>query len=132
MKTYATPPAAIDASATAASVEFTALPRWCRQGSCGGVLVDALHGVEGGCELLLLAVVARALPEPRPADAGRAVAPDQLAARILADDVVEHEVLRDDHVAFHAHHLCDVRDAAGTVPPGRRRDKEVPPGADHF
>ena len=27
-----------------------------------------------------------------------------LAPAILAHDVVEHEVLRDDHVALHAHH----------------------------
>jgi hypothetical protein len=37
---------------------------------------------------------------------------DQLAVGVLADDVVDEQVLRDDDVAFHAEHLGDVRDAA--------------------
>ena len=61
--------------------------------------------VERGGEPGLLAVVAGAVPEARPADAGGAVAADDAAVRILADDVVDEEVLRDDDVAFHARAL---------------------------
>ena len=78
-----------------------------------------LGGVERGGEPLLLAVVAGALPEARPADAGRAVAADQIAVRVLADDVVDEQVLGDDDVAFHAHHLGDVGDAARAVAQAR-------------
>jgi hypothetical protein len=51
----------------------------------------------------------------RPGDAGRAVAADDPAVGILADDVVEEEVLGDDHITFHADDLGDVGDAARAV-----------------
>src|SRR5882757_10874837 len=72
-------------------------------------------GVERGSEPLLLAVVSRAIPKARPSDAGRTMAADDLAAGVLADDVVEEQVLGNDGIAFHAHHLGDVGDAARAV-----------------
>src|SRR6187200_2322850 len=74
-----------------------------------------LHGLQRGSEALLLAVVAGPVPEGGTSDAGRNVLADQLAVLILTLDVVEHDVLRDDHVAFHAQHLGDVSDAARAV-----------------
>ena len=89
-------------------------------------------GVERRGEPLLLAVIARAVPEPRPADAGRAVPADDVAVGVLADHVVEKEVLGDDGVAFHAHHLGDVGDAARAVAQAGGLDDDVDRGADHF
>src|SRR5829696_2468239 len=100
--------------------------------SCRGVLADAFHGVEGGGEPLLLAIVARPLPEARAPDSSRPVPADELAGGVLADDVVEDEVLRDDDVAFHAHHLGDVGDAARAVAQARRLYDDVDGGADHL
>src|SRR5689334_5139040 len=84
-----------------------------------------LGGVKGRGQPLLLVVVAGALPEFRPADAGRAVAADDLAVGVFADHVVEEDVLRDDGVAFHAHHLGDVGDAARDVAEPGRLDDDV-------
>src|ERR1051325_696074 len=71
-----------------------------------------LGGVERRAEALLVAEVFRAFPELRAADAGRAVAADEPAVLVLAHHLVDENVLGDDDVAFHAHHLGDVRDAA--------------------
>src|SRR5438093_3712988 len=83
-------------------------------------LLDDFGGVECGRKPLLFAVISRALPEPRTSDPGRAVSPDDLAVRVFADHVVQEYVLGDDGVAFHAHHLGDVGDAARTVAQARR------------
>src|SRR3954453_14036093 len=96
----------------------------------GAALIDSrdvqrLHGVEGGRELSFLAVVARALPEARAAHAGRAMAPDPTAVLVLAHDVVEHDVLRDDDVAFHPHDFGDVSDPARAVAEALRLDDDV-------
>jgi hypothetical protein len=91
-----------------------------------------LGRIERGGEMLLLAVVARPLPEARTADPGRAVPPDQLAGRILAKQIVDEQVLGDDHVAFEAHHLGDVCDLARAVAQARRLDHHVDRGADHL
>src|SRR5438128_1776547 len=71
--------------------------------------------IEGRGQPLLLVVVPRTFPELRATDAGRAVLADDLAVGVFADHVVEEDVLGDDGVAFHAHHLGNVGDAAGTV-----------------
>src|SRR5256714_6002526 len=96
-----------------------------------GLCLD-FGGIQRSGKPLLLAVVARAFPEARPSDAGRAVAADDLAVGVLADHVVEEDVLGDDGVAFHAHHLGDVGDAARSVAQPRRLDDDVDRGADHF
>src|SRR5579872_3317169 len=88
--------------------------------------------VERRREALLLAVIARALPETRPADAGRAVTAFQLALRVLAQELVEEKVLRDDDVSFHAHHFGDVRNAARAVAQARSLDDHVDGGDDHL
>src|SRR5215471_538536 len=88
-----------------------------------------LGRVERGRETLLLAVVARTLPEARAADAGRAVPPDQLALGVLADEIVDEQVLGDDGVAFEAEHLGDVSDPARAVAQARRLHHHVDRGA---
>src|SRR5262249_60521945 len=81
---------------------------------------------------LFLAVVAGGSPETRPADAGRAMLADDLAVGIFADQVVDEDVLGDDGLAFHAHHLGDVGDAAPAVAQARRLGSEVDAGGDHL
>ena len=86
-------------------------------------------GVERGGQPLFLAVVARAIPELRPADAGRAVRPIRLPLRVLAGHLVDEQVLRDDDVAFHADHFGDVGDLARAVAQARRLHHDVDRGA---
>src|SRR5215471_11163275 len=78
--------------------------------------------IERRGKALLLAVVPGALPEARAADAGRAMPADDLAVGVFAHQVVDENVLGDDGVAFHAHHLGDVGDAARTVAQARGLD----------
>src|ERR1700704_4404727 len=98
----------------------------------GSWRVRLLGGVERGGEVLVLAVIARTVPKARAADSGRVVAPDQLAVRILAQEIEQEQILGDDDVAFQAHHLGDVRDAARTVAQARRLDDDVDRRADHL
>src|SRR5262245_41701804 len=104
MNTQAMPPTAVAARKPSA--------RFCMFMACPSCARLYFGGVEGRGQPLLLVVVPRALPEFRPADTGRAVLADDLAVGILADQVVEEDVLGDDGIAFHAHHLGDVGDAA--------------------
>src|SRR5262245_11602115 len=104
MNTQASPPTAVAARKPRA--------RFCMFMAQLSCIRLVFGGIERGGEALLLVVVARALPELRPADAGRAVLADDLAAGVFADQVVDEDVLGDDGVAFHAHHLGDVGDAA--------------------
>src|SRR3954469_16609935 len=83
------------------------------------VPIHDLGSVERLAEPAFQAVIAGPLPEFRPADAGGPVTPDQLAVRVLSDDVVEEHVLRGDDVALHAEHLGDVGDAPGAVAQAR-------------
>src|SRR5262245_24473895 len=104
MNTHATPPIATATRKNSARVCVSiasALP-----------LVRRLGGIERGRQPLLLAVVARPLPEARAADAGGAVAADQIAVGVLAHQGVDENILGDDDVALHADHLGDVGDAA--------------------
>src|ERR1700674_62052 len=78
-------------------------------------LGDDFCGVECRGEPLLLAVVSCAIPETWPSDAGRAVPADDVSVGVLADHVVEEQVLGNDGIAFHPHPLGDVGDAAGAV-----------------
>src|SRR5258707_13441383 len=78
-------------------------------------LHDDFGGVKRGSEPLLFAVISRSIPKAWPSDAGRAMSADDLPVGVLADDVVEEHVLRNDGIAFHTHHLGDVGDAAGAV-----------------
>src|SRR5436190_24098771 len=90
--------------------------------------VRLFGGVERNREALFLAVIAGALPEARPADAGRTMLADQVALLVLAQEVVDEQVLGDDHVAFETHHLGDVRDLARAVAQARRLDDDVDRG----
>src|SRR4051794_17859586 len=77
--------------------------------------VRDLCSIERGSQSALLAIIACAVPEPRPADTGRAVTADDVALSVLAHHVVDKQILRDDDVAFQAHHFGDVSDAARAV-----------------
>src|SRR5262249_18763236 len=55
-------------------------------------------GVDRRGKPLLLAVITRTLPEARPADAGGAMLADNLAVGILADEIIDEDVLGDDGV----------------------------------
>src|SRR6266850_5195002 len=123
MKTHARPPMAVAARNASASA--------CMLIASSSLLGD-FGGIERGRKPLLFAEISRAFPEPRASDPGRAVPPDDLAVRILADHVVEKYVLRDDGVAFHAHHLGDVGDAARAVAQTRGLHDDVDRGADHL
>src|SRR6185312_5174243 len=83
-------------------------------------------------EPLLLAIVARALPEAWPSDARRTMSSDNVSVGVLADNVVEEDVLGNDGIAFHAHHLGDVGDAPGAVAQAGSLDDDVDRGADHL
>src|SRR5438445_10816638 len=95
-------------------------------------LLDDFGGVERGRKPLLFAEIPRALPEPRTSDPGRAVPPDDLAVRVFADHVVQEYVLGDDGVAFHAHHLGNVGDAARAVAQTRGLPDDVDRITDHL
>src|SRR5450755_625852 len=95
-------------------------------------LVCDVGGVEGRGEPLLFAIISGAVPEPRPADSGGAMPANQLAVGVFADQVVDEQILGNDGVAFHAHHLGDVRDAARAVAKAGRLDDDVDRGADHL
>src|SRR6185312_16227462 len=123
MNTQARPPRAVAARNARASVCML---------MDSSLVLDDFGGVERGREPIFFTEIPRALPEPRPPDSGRAVPADDLAVRVLADHVVEEYVLGDDGVAFHAHHLGDVGDAARTVAQARSLDNDVDLGADHL
>src|SRR5579863_6622434 len=107
MNTQAMPPMAVAARKASASVcIFMAGP---------SDLDGDFGGVEGRGEPLFLVVIAGAVPEARPSDAGRAVPSDDVAVGVLAHQVVNEQILGDDGVTFHAHHLGDVGDAPGAV-----------------
>src|SRR5262245_44846379 len=125
MKTQATPPAETANSRDRASI-------WVFMAVSMSALGGGFGGIERRREPLLFAVVARPVPELRPADAGRAMAADQPALRVLAQHLVDEHVLGDDHFAFHAHHLGDVGDAARAVAQARRLDDHVDRSADHL
>src|SRR5437588_9579238 len=89
-------------------------------------------GIQHRRKPLLFAVITCAFPEPRPSDPGRMMASDDLAVGILADQLVKEYVLRDDGVAFHAHHLGDVGDAPRAVAQTGGLDNDVDRGTDHL
>src|ERR1700719_505867 len=72
-------------------------------------------GVERCRKPLLFTVVARAIPKAWPSNTGRAMSPDNVPVGVLADHVIKEQVLGDNGIAFHAHHLGDVGDAPGAV-----------------
>src|SRR5271167_4424471 len=79
-------------------------------------------GVERRGKPLLFVVISRTFPEPRPSDTGRVMPAYDLAVGVLAHHFVQEQILGDDGVAFHAHHLGDVRDPAGAVAQTRSLD----------
>src|SRR6187551_2531295 len=81
--------------------------------------------VECRAEPLVVTEIFRAFPEPRPADPGRAVAAQQLAVLVLAHHLVDEDVLRDDDITFHSHHLGDVGDTARAVAQAGRLNHDV-------
>src|SRR5450756_2195543 len=63
-------------------------------------LHDDFGGVKRSSEPLLFAVISRAIPKAWPSDAGRAMPADDLPVGVLADDVVEEQVLGNDGIAY--------------------------------
>src|SRR5690606_6650761 len=72
-----------------------------------------------------LVVVAGAIPEMRLGDAGGQMAADQPAGGIFTLDVVTHQILGDDDIAFHADHLGHVGDTARAVAQAGSLDDDV-------
>src|SRR2546430_17733969 len=123
MNTQARPPmavAAIKASASACMLMDSSR------------ILDDFGGIERSRESLLFAVISRPFPEPRTSDPGRAVPPDDLAVRVFADHVVQEYILGDDGVAFHAHHLGDVGDAARAITNARGLHADIARCAGHL
>src|SRR6202166_2606815 len=96
------------------------------------VLRGDFGSVEGCGKPLLFAVISRAIPKAWPSDTGRSMPADDVAVGVLADHVVDEQVLGNDGVAFHAHHLGDVGDAPGAVAQTGGLDDDVDRGADHL
>lgn len=63
----------------------------------------------------LFVEVAGSLGEFRLGDAGGAMATNQHAIGVFTEDIVQEDILRHDHIAFHAKHFGDVDDAARAV-----------------
>src|SRR5579883_3494958 len=112
MKTQATPPieAATKKNSAIICIGMTASVQ-----SISVAFAYHLGRIQSRGEPLLLAIVAGAIPELRAADAGRAMAADEVALRVLPDDLIEEQILGDDHIAFRCQHLGDVGDAARAV-----------------
>ena len=66
-------------------------------------------------QALFLAEIARLLPELRPGDAGRAMPPGNAAVGVLAEDLVDEQILQGDDVTLEPDHLGDVGDLARAV-----------------
>src|SRR5207302_11451617 len=100
--------------------------------SVSGLIGRGLGGIQRGGKPLFLAVITRPIPETRAADSGRAVAADDIAVGILADHLVEEQILGDDDVALHPQNLGDVGYAAGAVAQTRALDDDIHRSADHL
>jgi hypothetical protein len=59
------------------------------------------------------------------------VAAEDVALRVLARHVVDEQVLGDDDIAFHPHHLGDVGNFAGAIAQARGLDHDVEIGRAH-
>src|SRR5215475_12310580 len=108
MKTHATPPAATVARKNTAIISSV----MAASASASIRRITGVGRIERRGKPLFLAVVTRTVPEARPPDSGRTMLADQLAVGVLADQVVEEDVLGNDDVAFHSHDFGDVRDLA--------------------
>src|ERR1700676_3685665 len=78
--------------------------------SVADLIVRDFGGVQRGGKPMFLTVVARPIPEARAADTGGAVAADDIAIGVLADHVIEEQILGDDDVALHPQDLGNVGD----------------------
>src|SRR4029078_447423 len=79
-----------------------------------------------------LVVVFGTLPEARPRDPRRAMAPKKLAVFILAGNFVNQKILQRYRFFFHTEHFGDVRDLARTIAQARRLHDDVNRPADHL
>src|SRR6185312_9920947 len=79
-----------------------------------------------------LVVVFGTLPEARPRDPRRAMAPKKLAVFILAGNFVNQKILQRDRFFFHTEHFGDVRNLARTIAQTRRLHDDVNRPADHL
>src|ERR1700710_1961837 len=102
MKTQARPPMAVKARKASASV--------CMFIARSSVVLGHFGGVEGCREPFLFTVIPGAFPETGASDAGRAMPSDDLAVGVLTHQFIDEQILGNDRIAFHAHHLGDVGD----------------------
>src|SRR5580658_7557495 len=94
--------------------------------------VHGLCGIERRRQPHLLTEIARPIPEFWSANPGRFVLSHKVAVSVLAQDVVDEQILGDDDVALESNHLGDVGDASGAIAQTRRLNDDVDGGADHF
>src|SRR5262249_26115322 len=80
----------------------------------------------------LLAEITSAIPETRLADTGRTMLADEAAVLILAEDIVEEEVLCGDDVAFHADYFSDMGHTARAIAQPRHLDDDIDRGNHHL
>src|SRR5579875_1412980 len=128
METKATPPAA-KAANSAASRTVMFMHNSVVLRSC---LIPRFAGVERFGEPFLFAEIACPFPEARTPDAGRTVLAANPARGVLAQDLVEHEVLSGDHVAFETHDLGYVGNATRAVAQPGRLDDDVDRRNEHL
>src|SRR5215831_6569918 len=79
------------------------------------VLTSNLRGVERFGELPVQAEITGPIPERGTRNASPDVLAADLAGLVLAVDLIDQQILRDDDFPFGADHLGDVGDAARTV-----------------
>src|ERR1700761_8729633 len=91
-----------------------------------------LRRVQGFGQLALQAVIAGAVPEARPRDAGGAMLARHLALGVFAGDLVDEQILGDDHIAFQSHYLGDMGDAARAIAQAGGLDDHIHRADDHF
>ena len=79
-------------------------------------VVAKLRSPDGGCPWDLEQTPKSLIPYViEEAYAGGDMLAGQPAIRVLTEDIVEDQILRNDHVALHPDHLGDVSDAARAV-----------------
>src|SRR5215217_3604341 len=96
------------------------------------IIIGLFRRVEGLGQLALQAVIAGAVPEAWPGDAGGAELAGDASLIVFAGHLVDEQVLGHDHVAFEADDLGDVGDPARTVAQASGLDDHVDGADDHL
>src|SRR5712672_1520891 len=96
------------------------------------LVTSNLRGVERFGELAIQPEIARAVPEGRTRNAGSDMVAADTACFVLAVDLVDEEILGDDHVAFRTDHLGDIGDATRTVAQALGLHDDIDRADDHL